>query len=133
MNKRILMIDDEPDVLSAYKRNLKKHFNVHTAINSSEALKIIKSNDEFAVFVADFKMPGMNGIALLSILKKISPNTIRVLITGHPDTEIAIDAVNDGEIYKFLTKPYPTSRLIRIINECITEYNSKLKKKLNRI
>jgi len=123
------MIDDEPDVLDGYKRNLKEHFGVFTAANSADAMKIVKSEDEFAVFISDYKMPGMNGIALLSILKKISPGTIRVLITGHPDAEVAIDAVNEGQIFRFLSKPYPMSRLIRVINECIEEYNSQLKNK----
>ncbi|TAL69917.1 MAG: response regulator [Bacteroidetes bacterium] len=125
MNKRILLIDDEPDVLSGYKRNLNNIFEVTTAPDSTEAVNIINTSREFAVIITDYKMPGMNGIALLSIIKKLTPDSIRVLITGHPDTDVAIDAVNEGNIFRFLTKPYPPSRLIRVINECIEEYNIK--------
>ena len=127
MNKRILMIDDEPDVLAGFRRNLKNNFEVYTAANSIEAMNVIKSSEEFAVIVSDYQMPGINGIALFTIIKKMCPNSVRVLMTGHPDMEIAIDAVNEGHIFRFLTKPYPISRLIRVINECIEKYNSKLK------
>ncbi|MBI5324321.1 MAG: response regulator [Ignavibacteriae bacterium] len=129
MNNKILMIDDEPDVLDAYKRNLKDYFEVYTAASGTEAMTVLKSSGEFAIIISDYKMPGMNGIALLTVLKKICPDSIRVLITGHPDTDVAIDAVNEGHIFRFLTKPYPPSRLIRVLNECTDEYNTKKQNK----
>ncbi|MCL5990739.1 MAG: response regulator [Bacteroidetes bacterium] len=127
MNKRILLIDDETDVLAADIRNLKEDFDVFNADNGSDAMNTIKSNYEFTVFISVLKMPGINGVAILSILKNIFPDSVRVLITRHPDTEIAFDTDNEGQIFRFLTKPYPMTRLIRALKECIEEYYLKSK------
>jgi DNA-binding NtrC family response regulator len=130
MNRKILLIDDDRDVLDAFKRNLRDSFDVVTALGSAEAVRLLKNSDEFAVVVTDYKMPDMDGLALLTIVKKFSPNSIRVMITGYPEIDMAIDAVNQGNVFRLLTKPYPVSRLIRILNECVEAYNSEIKKLL---
>ncbi len=126
MNRKILLIDDDRDVLDAYARNLKNSFDVVTALGSAEAIKLIKAHGDFAVVITDYKMPDMDGLALLTIVKKFAPNSIRVMITGHPEMDVAIDAVNQGNVFRFLTKPYPVSRMIRVLNECVDEFNSEM-------
>lgn len=119
MNKNILLVDDEYDVISAYKRNLRRHFNISTASSGKEALEIISENEEFAVVVTDFRMPQMDGIELLTTIQRAYPDTIRIIITGHADLQVAIDAVNKGNIFRFLTKPMPTEDLINILKDSI--------------
>ncbi|MGA2299020.1 MAG: response regulator, partial [FCB group bacterium] len=108
MNNRILFVDDDYDVLSAYERNLRKIYSVNTALSGVEALGIIRESATFAVVVSDYKMPQINGIDFLAEVRKISPDTVRIIITGYADMQICIDAVNEGNVYRFLTKPYPT-------------------------
>lgn len=129
MNKKILMIDDEYDVLSAYKRNLRKDFIVSIAGSGNEALQILSDSEEFAAVITDFRMPGMNGIELLEKVQRLYPDTIRIIITGHADLQLAMDAVNKGNIFRFLTKPVPTEDLISIIKDSVEFFRLKKSEK----
>jgi len=110
MNKKILFVDDEINVLHGYRRNLRSLFDVHIANSGSEALKIIAEQGDFAVIISDYRMPEMDGIELLHKVKEISPDTIRIILTGFADMQIAIEAINEGNIFRFLTKPLPTDK-----------------------
>ena len=82
MNEKILFVDDEPEVLNGYKRSLHKEFAIDTATSGSEALAHLSDSGPWAVVVSDMRMPGMDGAQLLSRVHKISPNTVRVMLTG---------------------------------------------------
>ncbi len=122
MNRRVLFVDDDVDILSAFQRNLRKHFLVKTADNAQTAIEIIKDNPPFACIISDYRMPGMDGIEFLTLVKKLTPDTVRIIITGFADLETAIAAVNKGNIYRFMTKPVPTSDVINTLSEATELY-----------
>ena len=112
MTDKILFVDDESNVIQSMKRQLRKRFPMQTALSGDEALRKIKEEGPFAVIVSDMRMPGMNGIELLKKVKNLYPDTVRIMLTGNADQETAIEAVNSGEIFRFLTKPCSTAVLV---------------------
>jgi len=123
MNKRVLFVDDDPNILRAIYRQLRKKFEVFTALSGKEALDIIKSSPTFAVIVADMRMPEMDGVELLSKVKEISPDTVRIMLTGNADQQTAIKAVNEGSIFRFLNKPCPNALLESTLVAAIEHYS----------
>ena len=105
MTEKILLVDDEPNVLQGYKRSLRGKFGIETAVGPEEGLKAIEANGPFAVVVSDMRMPEMNGIQFLAQVKKKSPDTVRIMLTGNADQQTAVEAINEGNIFRFLTKP----------------------------
>ena len=112
MTDKILFVDDEANVIQSMKRQLRKRFPMQTALSGDEALRKMKEEGPFAVIVSDMRMPGMNGIELLKKVKNLYPDTVRIMLTGNADQETAIEAVNSGEIFRFLTKPCSTALLV---------------------
>jgi response regulator RpfG family c-di-GMP phosphodiesterase len=103
---RILFVDDEPDLLAGMERSLRsEHFGVTTAPSGALALAAMRRAGPFAVIVSDLRMPEMDGVTLLRTARELFPDTVRVLFTGQPDMDRAIAAVNEGEIFRFVTKP----------------------------
>lgn len=122
MDMKILLVDDEPNVLETFKRQLINKFTLDTAPDGIEGLKCMASRGPFAVIVSDMRMPGMDGIQFLHAVKLKSPDTVRVILTGDADLQSAIDAVNKGAIFRFLTKPCPQELLISTIQAGIDQY-----------
>lgn len=112
---KILFVDDEPNVLASFLRQLRKKFTLDTALSAKEALKLLEEKGPYAVAVSDLKMPGMSGIEFLAQVKTQAPDTVRILLTGFADANNAIDAVNQGSIFRFLTKPCDTETLVRAL------------------
>ena len=105
MANKVLLVDDEPNVLSALKRALRKEkFDLITAGSGEEALEKLKS-EEIDVVVSDQDMPGMTGTRLLAKLKEEYPDTVRFMLTGKATLEVAVDAINEGAISRFFMKP----------------------------
>jgi response regulator RpfG family c-di-GMP phosphodiesterase len=119
---RILIVDDEVLVLDALQRQLRTHFDVTVASEPKEAIKLVVSEGPYAAVVSDLRMPGMDGVALLYCIRKLSPDTVRVLLTGYADVEAAISAVNEGNIFRFLSKPCPTGTLIRALEASVEQH-----------
>ncbi len=111
MTDKVLFVDDEENILHSIKRDLRKRFTIYTASSGADALDVLKKEGPFAVIVADMRMPLMDGIQLLNIVKDQYPDTVRLMLTGNADQETAIEAVNKGQIFRFLNKPCPTSTL----------------------
>ncbi len=122
MTDNILFVDDEENILAAFRRQLRKQFSLETAKSGQEGLEMLRTNGPFAVVVADLRMPGMDGIQFLTRVKEISPDTIRMMLTGHADLSTAIDAVNEGNIFRFLTKPCPVDALVKAIQNGLQQY-----------
>lgn len=122
MNKKILFVDDEPNVLQSIRRSLRKEFDVDTAEGGEEALTKLKANGTYAIIVSDMRMPGMNGVELLAQAKKDSPDTVRMMLTGNADQQTAVDAVNHGDIYRFLNKPCGSEQLINAITNGLRQH-----------
>jgi len=122
MNNKILLVDDDENILSSYKRTLRAKFHLTTCSDPLEALKLFAKQDSFAVVLSDFKMPGLDGNTFLSEVKKYSPNTVRIMLTGYADTNTAITAVNKGSIFRLLTKPCPNEILVDALSDALNQY-----------
>lgn len=122
MTEKILFVDDEENVLHSIKRELRKRFDIHTASGGIQALDILKNNAPFAVIVSDMKMPMMDGIELLSQVSDRYPDTVRLMLTGHADLDTAIEAVNSGRIFRFLTKPCTVNALTSSLTLALRQY-----------
>jgi response regulator RpfG family c-di-GMP phosphodiesterase len=122
MNGRILFVDDEPHVLDGYKRILHQDFQVTTTGSGEDAIAEIEKTGSFQVVVSDMQMPGMNGIQLLSRVRQMAPNTVRVVLTGHADIETAMNAVNEGAVFRFLTKPCSGGVLKKTLTACLLQH-----------
>ncbi len=110
---RILCVDDDDRVLAVIQRILLSRFDVQVAAGALDALGIIeRAEAPFAAIISDLHMPGMSGIALLQRAREIAPSSIRLLLTGNTDWECAVDAVNNGAVFRFLTKPFNSGSLI---------------------
>jgi putative nucleotidyltransferase with HDIG domain len=118
----ILFVDDEKNILKSVSRLFAdKDCHFLTASNSKEALQII-SDTNIAVIVTDNMMPGMKGVELLSVVKDISPDTVRILMTGQADLPTAIAAINTGEVFKLVLKPWDNTELIDIVQQARDRY-----------
>lgn len=115
MNEKILFVDDERNILDGYQRALRKEFRIETAVGGVDGLIALASQGPFAVVVTDMRMPGMDGVQFLTKLKEKSPDTVRIMLTGNADQQTAIEAVNEGSIFRFLNKPCPTETLAKAI------------------
>ena len=123
MNDTILLVDDEANVLAALTRALVDDpFEILTASSGSQALEIIAATG-IKVIVSDERMAGMQGSELLAEVKRRSPHTVRILLTGHATLEAAMRAVNEGEIYRFFTKPWDDTQLRFALLSGVEKYN----------
>ncbi|MBS1852994.1 MAG: response regulator [Acidobacteria bacterium] len=122
MSERILLVDDEPSILQGYQRLLRNEFELETASSGEEALKTLSHHGPFAVVVSDMRMPGMDGIQFLAKVKRKEPETIRIMLTGHADIETAVHAVNEGSIFRFLTKPCNKEVIAKTLTAALVQY-----------
>lgn len=123
-NKRpVLFVDDEQNILDTFRATLRKRFKVDTALGPKEGLEKVRTSGPYAVVVSDLKMPDMDGIKFLSKVHEMSPDTVRVMLTGHADLNSAISAVNEGSVFRFLTKPSPTETMIRTLELAVKQYS----------
>lgn len=123
MTEKILCVDDEPNVLNAYQRALRKEFQIETALGGAPGLAAIDGQGPYAVIVTDMRMPGMDGIQFLAKVKEKSPESVRIMLTGNADQQTAIDAVNEGNIFRFLTKPCPPEVLAKALKAGLHQYH----------
>jgi len=122
MPEKILLVDDDSNALSGYRRILNREFHLETALGGEEALKLVAEKGPYAVVVSDMRMPGMDGIQLLTKVKTESPNTVRVMLTGHGDMDTAIDAINEGAIFRFLNKPCSKETMAKTLTAALVQY-----------
>jgi FixJ family two-component response regulator len=122
MAEKILFVDDEPAVLDGYQRSLHREFQIETAVGGEQGLLAIAQRGPFAVVVSDMRMPKMSGAEFLAAVKTRTPDTVRVVLTGHADIESAINAVNEGAVFCFLTKPCPKDVLSKSVLKALTQY-----------
>ena len=122
MAEKILFVDDDENVLMGYRRQLHKQFAVDTALGGEYGLSMIASQVPYAVIVADMRMPGMDGILFLSKVKEKCPDSVRVMLTGNADQQTAINAINEGNIFRFLTKPCPHETMVKTLAAGIEQY-----------
>jgi response regulator RpfG family c-di-GMP phosphodiesterase len=122
VTEKVLCVDDEPNVLQAYQRQLRRRFVIETACGGAEGLERVASNGPFAVIVSDLRMPDMDGIVFLTTVRQRAPDSVRMILTGHADQEAAIQAVNEGHVFRFLTKPCAPEILAQALSAGIEQY-----------
>lgn len=131
----ILFVDDEINVLKAMRRIFhQESYRLLTAQSGTEALKVLQDQPPVHVVVCDYRMPGMTGAEVLKKIKATWPNTIRIMLTGYADVDAVMGAVNDGAVYKFITKPWNDHDIRLTISLALEQHdliqeNSHLKKK----
>jgi DNA-binding NarL/FixJ family response regulator len=122
MTEKILFVDDEPSVLDGYRRLLGRDFTVETAVGGPLGLAAIVEAGPYAVVVSDMRMPEMNGAQFLAKVRDAAPTTVRLALTGYVDIETAMSAVNEGWIFRFLTKPCSKENLMKAIEAALAQY-----------
>ncbi|HDQ04823.1 MAG TPA: response regulator [Deltaproteobacteria bacterium] len=122
----ILIVDDEESILNAFRRILaEEDYDVHTASNGMEALDKLRSAEKpFSLIISDQRMPVMNGVQFFAAAKEISPDAVRILLTGYADTDAIIDAINKGGIHLYFNKPWREEELLTHIRQSL--YKSEL-------
>ncbi|MBI5579397.1 MAG: SpoIIE family protein phosphatase [Deltaproteobacteria bacterium] len=133
MSNRVLFVDDDPKILAAFQRQLRKKVTIETVESGAEGLDVLRRDGPFSVVVTDYCMPSMNGIEFLGRAREIAPETVRMLLTGSADLGTAIQAVNQGNIFRFLTKPCSPDNLLEAVQTGINEYRrSHKERKFNK-
>lgn len=134
-SRTLLLVDDEEYILSALKRILRRsNYHVLTAENAREGLRLLAEN-HVDVVISDQRMPGMTGVEFLRLVKDLHPDSVRMMLSGYTDLQSVTDAINEGAIYKFLTKPWDDEHLLANIEEAfrrreIVSENQRLGQKL---
>jgi DNA-binding NtrC family response regulator len=116
LRPRVLFVDDEQRVLNSMRVMFRRQYDLYLASDGAEALGVIKNND-IDVIVADHRMPRMTGVEVLSAVRKNSPRTVRILLTGYADLDAVEGSINDGEVFRFLTKPCAPQQLRETIEQ----------------
>ncbi len=125
-SERILLVDDQQAMLDGLRRQLRREFQVEAALGGHDALHIIEMEGPFAVVVSDLRMPYMDGIEFFTTLQHRAPATARILLTGNADLQVAIEAVNNGHIFRLLAKPCSLDALSKALHAGIEHYRLHL-------
>lgn len=119
---RLLLVDDEANILAALRRVLQReNYQLHFARNAAEALALLE-NQPVELVISDFMMPGMNGSELLRRVRQQWPDTIRIMLTGHANTDAVMGSVQDGAVYRFILKPWNDDDLRLTIALAMEQY-----------
>jgi response regulator RpfG family c-di-GMP phosphodiesterase len=124
MNKKldVLCVDDEPQVLEGLRLHLKQRYTVHLGGSGAEGLEILRDTRNIAVILSDMRMPVMDGAKFLSAARTAAPEAVRMLLTGYTDMQSAIAAVNEGQIFRFISKPCPPDQLLAAFGAAVTQH-----------
>jgi CheY-like chemotaxis protein len=122
MPAAVLFVDDEPHLLDGIARSLRNHFSIRTATSAAEGLRVLKSSGPFAVVVSDMRMPEINGAQFLGQVRQLAPDTVRIILSGQSDMQQTIAAVNEGNIFRFLSKPCDTQSLLSAVGTGVEQH-----------
>lgn len=123
---KIQLLDDEPQILKALQRTLRPHgWEVHAFSDVQQALSALTEH-EYAVIVSDFKMPQLDGVTFLQFAKQRQPHAMRLLLTGHGDRQTMMQAINQAEIYRFISKPWEDYELEAALRAAIDLYQLRV-------
>ena len=124
----ILLVDDEPEILFSLRGLLRREFDLHTAESGAEALEILH-RQPIHVIMTDQRMPEMTGVELLRRAQGECPEAIRIVFTGYADIKAVIDAINQGQIYRYLTKPWDPDELRAVLQQACEHYEHLVERK----
>lgn len=122
MTKRILIVDDDSEVLSSLRFQLGSNFEVETANGVEYGIKAVLTTGPYAVVVSDLKMPHVDGMRFLTWLETQAPDTVRILYTAYADLRVSLDAINEGHVFRFLTKPAATKDLFKALEDALRQH-----------
>ncbi len=129
-DQAVLAVDDEKSILNSLRRSLRKEpFKLFTADSGAEGLEILAAND-IQMVISDQRMPNMSGTEFLSRVKKLYPDTIRVVLSGYAEAEAIVDSINRGEVYRFVGKPWDEDDLKSIIKQGLAHHNLVIQNRL---
>lgn len=117
----ILIVDDEPDVLFSLTGLLRRDFQVFTAQSGAAAMEIMAEQDVH-VIMTDQRMPSMTGTELMGRVRVEHPDAVRIIFTGYADTRAVVDAINSGELYRYISKPWDPDDLIEVLRDAAQKY-----------
>jgi len=118
----VLYVDDELNNLNSFKAAFRRYFNIYTAQSAKEGRKVLEA-EEIGVIITDQRMPGETGIEFLESILPVYPDTIRILLTGFSDINAVMGAINRGQVYKYLVKPWADDELKMYIQNALELYN----------
>src|SRR5947209_16367972 len=132
----ILVVDDEPDNLDAFRFNFKRVFQIHTAGSGDEGLAVLREHD-VAVIVTDQRMPRMTGLEFLKAARDVRPEAVPIILTAFTDVDVLIEAINLGHVYRYITKPWDAKEVKGVLTQAIERFhlrreNSRLASQLEQ-
>lgn len=122
-SEKILCVDDQPEIIDLLGRHLHDSYDCHFAGSGAAALGALDTAGPFAVVVADYSMPNMDGVTLLAEIRKRSPDTVPLMLTAYGDIDVAVAALHQGNIFRFLRKPWESDELKRAISDALDHYH----------
>ncbi len=120
--EKVLLVDDDRNLLSSFKRQFHKQINLVTAASGGDGLQALMGGGPFAVIISDMQMPNMDGIQFLTKARSLSPDSVRIMLTGNANLTVAIGAINNGQIFRFLNKPVEKSIMYESMIDGIQQY-----------
>ncbi len=130
ISKKILFVDDEVLILEGIKRQLRREFDITVAEGGQAALSTLATEGPFAVVVSDYNMPSMDGITFLKAVSQNQPDAVLVMLTGRADLDIAVNALHNAHIARFLNKPCPKEIIQETLNDCLEQYRLRISEQL---
>ena len=123
MNRTVLFVDDDEKLLRGIARRFEEGFDIRLASSGQEGLEILRRPEEVAVVVSDMRMPIMNGLEFIHEARKITKHTVYMMLTGNQDLQTAVEAVNQGEVFRFFRKPCPSQVLVTAVESGLQQYD----------
>ncbi len=123
MKYKVLIVDDEPANLRALERLFRGHYNVLTAASGAAAIELLREHD-VALLITDQRMPEMTGIELLTQTVTLRPRMVRMILTGYTDVNALVDAINCGQVYRYITKPWHNEELQLTVKRALEHYET---------
>jgi C4-dicarboxylate-specific signal transduction histidine kinase len=120
--EKILYVDDEENILRAFRREYRQKFELVTAASAEEGLAAIATQGPFAVIISDFRMPKADGNYFLAAAKEAAPDSVRIMLSGYADVDMAMQAINEGNVFRFLTKPCPSETMDQVLELAVRQY-----------
>jgi CheY-like chemotaxis protein len=120
---KIMVVDDEENILTSFRHLLRDEFDVIGAASGAEALEALARHDDIHVVITDQKMPGMTGAELLKVLCERFPQPVRIMLTGYADIKAVVDSINVGHVYRYITKPVDPEVIVGAIREAAAIYS----------
>ena len=124
----ILLVDDEPEILSSLLGLLRREFELYTAESGAAALEILGQH-AIHVIMTDQRMPNMTGVELMGRVKEQYPDAIRMVFTGYADIKAVIEAINEGGLYRYITKPWDPDELVDVLRQAAAKYDEAVEQK----